>query len=144
MQSAFLKHVNTFTCILVLLGLSPAVAGVQKVGSSTVSYDEKFRWDKKAFDSPPSIVGGQAALVPWLQYPTALRRERIEGRAIASVGIDVTGAVTGVSFSPRLHRDLEALVVRAVKNCRWRPGKRRGKVVRGMVSFPVTFILTKP
>ncbi len=138
------KRVGIFTCTVVLSGLSQAPAAVQKVRASTISYDDKFSWEKKAFDSPPGIVGGQAALVPWLQYPTALRRQRVEGRAVASVSIDATGAVTGVSFSPRLHRDLEALVVRAVKKCKWKPGRKRGKVVAGTVSFPVTFILAKP
>lgn len=143
MKSLFLKRTSILACLVVSLGLSPAVAGVQKAGSSTVSYDDNdVRWDRKTFDTPPGTIGGQAALAPWMEYPWAMRRQRIEGRAVVSVAVDVKGEVTNISFSPRLHRDLEELVVRAVRKCRWYPGKKRGKVVAGAVSFPVTFILT--
>ena len=50
------QRIGTITCIVVLSGLSQAQAAVQKVGASNISYDDKFRWEKKAFDSPPTIV----------------------------------------------------------------------------------------
>jgi TonB family protein len=139
-----MKRSTTFAFLLLLVCVSAALAGAQRRGASTISYDEKFSWDKRVFDSPPSVVGGQAAFVPWLEYPTSLRRERIQGRSLVSVIVDASGAVTRISFSPRMHPDLERLVTQAVKKCRWKPGRKRGKVVAGSVSFPVTFILTKP
>ena len=131
--------------MMLLVSRSDAASGQQKIGASTISYDDAdFRWDAKTFDTPPKIVGGQAALIRWLEYPTALRRRRIEGTAIVSVTVDPTGAVKALSFSPRMHRDLESLVTRAVRKCRWTPGEKRGKAVAGNVAFPVTFTLKAP
>ena len=143
MQRAF--SILALLLLMLLVATADAASGRQKVGDSTISYDDAdFRWDKKAFDTPPTAVGGQAALICWLEYPTALRRQRIEGRAIVSVTIGNSGAVTTVSFSPRMHRDLESLVTHAVRKCRWSPGHKQGKPVAGNISFPVTFTLTKP
>lgn len=132
-----------FTFVVVLVCFSFTIGGALGRSSPMVSYDDKFIWDKKAFDHPPTVVGGEAAVVRWLKYPENLRRLRIEGRAVVSVVIDGRGAVRDVSFSPRMHPDLEDVVCRAVRNCRWRPGSRGGIAVPGAVSFPVTFTFAK-
>ena len=145
MQSAISRTLIILLSLTLLVDESDGSAGQRKIGDSTIAYDDAdLHWDKNVFDIPPKVIGGQAALLPWLEYPTALRRERIEGRTTVSVRVERSGAVSAISFSPRMHPDLESLVTRAVRKCRWTAGEKKGNPVAGNVLFPVIFALTKP
>lgn len=117
-----------------------ASAETQVRRDGTYEYDkDELRWDKKAFDSPPQIVGGYADLVRRISYPSELRASRVEDAATTTVALDATGQVTSVTFAPRMPRDLERIVTAAVRGCRWKPGQKQGRAVGGRVWFPVEF-----
>jgi TonB family protein len=105
--------------------------------------EDELQWDKSAFDRPPQILGGHAALVRQLSYPADLRARRVEGSARVTVSVDASGRASSLSFSPRMPPDLERLVTYAVRACRWKPGQRRGTAVSGRVWFPATFVAPK-
>ncbi len=123
----------------------PAIAETQVRDDGIYEYDRnELQWDKKAFDSPPQIVGGYADLVRRVSFPSELRARRVEGAATTTVSLDLAGRVTSVTFTPRMLPDLERIVTTAVRGCRWKPGQKRGKVVGGRVWFPVKFVLRRP
>ena len=108
---------------------------------ATYTYrEDELRWDKRAFDRPPKIVGGYSQLVRQLTYPADLRARRVEGSATVTVSLDPSGRIASVSFAPRMPPDLERLVTSAVRGCRWKPGQRHDRSVSGRVWFPVKFV----
>jgi TonB family protein len=106
-------------------------------------YENKFTWDKKKLDSPPLPIGGEPVLAKGLDYPRDLRRQGIQGKATVSVTVDAAGQVLSISFSPHLPHELEKIVIKAVRQCQWKPGKKRGALVTGEVSFPVSFVISE-
>ncbi len=135
-----LKPVITSCIAIAFLCASAAAAQRPEV---RYKYDDRdFSWDKRQLDTPPLPVGGQVSLTRYLDYPRELRRRRVEGKSIASVSVDATGRVTSVAFVPRMDRQLEAIVRRAVMRCRWTPGKKSKRIKAGTVSFPITFVIS--
>ena len=118
-----------------------ASAETQRRSDGTYSWDPRdWHWDKSEFDTPPTPVGGYAAFVSQLTYPTELRRRGIQGRGAARVYIDAAGRVRGIEFQPRMHPELEKVVVAAIQRTRFLPARRAGKPVRSVARIPVTFI----
>ena len=135
------------TCLasvaIVSIAGSPAVGESQRRGDATITYHELSA--KERYDRTPLPVGGIAAFVSHLYYPPDLRypSHKVQGSAYVVVRVDKGGRVTSVSFTPRIHPELEEIVTEAVHACRWNSGKRRGRPIDGAVRIPVTFSVTK-
>ena len=130
--------------LITTLALLPCVANAERQMRADGVYEyqkDELQWDRKALDSPPTIVGGYSELVRRISYPSELRRRRVEGSAITTVTLDAGGRVTSVSFAPRMPRDLERIVADAVRACRWKPGQKQGKAAAGRAWFPVKFVV---
>lgn len=124
-----------------ILVVSFVSAETQTRRDATYEYrEDELQWDKSAFDRPPEIVGGYAALVRQLSYPADLQARRVQGSATVTVSIDASGQISSVSFSPRMPPDLERLVTSTVRACRWKPGQRHRRPVSGHIWFPVKFV----
>jgi TonB family protein len=122
-----------------------ALAETQVRDGATYEYDkDELLWDKKAFDTPPQIIGGYSDLVWRLSYPRELRARSIQGAATVTVSLYSDGRITSVTFAPRMPPDLERLVTTAVRSCHWKSGERNGRPVPGRVWFPAKFVLRDP
>jgi TonB family protein len=138
-----MKSLALLIAVAVLPVAASAETEVRRDG--TIEYEkDELRWDKKAFDLPPQIVGGYADLIRRVSYPPELRARRVEGAATATVSLDAAGQVRSVTFTPRMPPDLERIVTAAVRGCRWKPGERHRKAVSGRVWFPVKFVVRNP
>jgi Gram-negative bacterial TonB protein C-terminal len=126
---------------LILCTFSTANAETLRDRDATYTWDSRdWRWDKRKFDTPPMPVGGYAALVKQLSYPSVLRSRGIEGRGVAIISFDSSGCVRAISFSPRMAPQLEQIVITAVSRTRFLPARRAGKPVAFKARLPVAFI----
>jgi TonB family protein len=113
-----------------------AVADTVQRGDSTITFSPP-----PARDSAPMPVGGVAAFASKLYYPPGLRTRPyiVHGNAMVSVTVEPNGRVTDISFSPRMHAELERVVIQALRSCHWKPAQKHNVPVRGWLRFPVRF-----
>jgi len=121
-----------------------AAADTTYHGSSTVSYHEPS-YHGKRFDTIPMPVGGWKNLMSKLYYPSYLRVQPdiVRGKTMVSVTINPDGNVAAVSFSPRIHNGLEAVVVKAIYSCHWIPATKHNLPVRSDIPIPIRFDTVK-
>lgn len=95
----------------------------------------------------PEFPGGLDSLYSWLKctikYPTAARRNNIEGSVFTSFVVDTTGIVTNIKTYRGIYPALDSVCFFAVKNMPvWTPGFIEDKPVRVQFLLPVRFVLT--
>jgi protein TonB len=113
---------------------------VEKRGPVTYHSGEWSGSDSKhTVDAKPQPVGGMAAFLARLDYPADLRRQGITGTMQIRVALDAAGRVASAEVTHSVHPKLDAIVLRAVRETRWRPAMKGGKPVSWKFTFPVTF-----
>jgi protein TonB len=116
---------------------------VEKRGSVTYHSGDWSESDPKhTVDAKPQPVGGMAAFLARLDYPADLRRKGITGTMQVRVALDAAGRVASAEVIHSVHPKLDAIVLRAVRETRWRPAMKGGKAVPWKFKFPVTFTRT--
>lgn len=137
---------NFLLVLFVCSILTNVNADTQKRGSARITYKENSsrRWTDP-LNSPPLIVGGVGRFASQLYYPPNLRHlsHPVQGSTRVVVRVNKSGRVTSVIFSPRLHPDLETIVIEAIYACQWLPAKKHGVPVNGGVRIPVSFSLSR-
>jgi protein TonB len=100
-----------------------------------------------AYDSPPEMIGGLAALNSYLKYPEIARRSGMEAFLIIGVLVDEKGnsvetqVVKSSGTDEKLGFEEEA--ISAVMKMKWKPAKQRDKPLKVWVSVPVNFKLLR-
>src|SRR5207302_85555 len=117
---------------------SMAAAGTVNTIGSTVSYGDSGHFVTRRVDTPPGPIGGMGNFASKLFYPPKLRGVSNVGpnTCVVSVLIEKSGKVASISFSPRMNPEFEAIVVGAVRACRWHPASDHGTPFRSVFCFP--------
>ncbi len=74
-------------------------------------------------------------------YPDSLRVQGVEGAVVIKVLIDTEGSVDQAVVLQSAHPVLDSLALKAVGECRFRPGSQRGIPVKAWMAIPYTFRL---
>jgi TonB family protein len=95
-------------------------------------------------ETTAEFPGGRSAWLTYLgdklNYPKALKKEKISGQVIVKVFIDPTGMVSRVEVVKSLHPLLDEEVIRVVKGSpKWKPATQNGKAVQMTFNQPITF-----
>ena len=127
-------------CLLVI----SAAGDTTYHGSSTITYHEPG-YKGKRFDTIPMPVGGWRKLMSKLYYPSYLRVRpaMADTSTVVSVTINANGSIGDISFSPRIHQSLEAVVIKAIYSCQWIPATKHKLPVRCDMPFPIRFHTVK-
>lgn len=109
-----------------------------------VTVDEQYAF--VAYDEPPVMIGGMAALLKLLDYPELARKAGIEGRVIMSVLVDEKGNTVKVEVlkSSGTNIGFEEAAEKALMQMKWKPAYQRDIPVKVWISVPVTFRLRDP
>ncbi len=96
-----------------------------------------------AYDEPPKIIGGLAALGKFLKYPPLAQRAGVEGIVFVKVLVGLNGKTekTKVIKAKPANFGFEESAVEVFKKVKWIPAKQRDKSVRVWVTIPVQFQL---
>ncbi|MFQ5605334.1 MAG: TonB family protein [bacterium] len=94
-----------------------------------------------AFDEPPSIIGGIAALNKFLKYPQLARQAGVEGIVYVKVLVSADGRTERVEVLKAKPANLgfEQAAKVALKKVKWQPAKQRDRNIRVWVSVPIEF-----
>lgn len=92
----------------------------------------------------PQFPGGLRALMKWLDenvpYPRACIEQKVKGDIEATFLVDGTGRVFEPQLTKKLHPELDAAVMNALRHMpRWTPGSKRGRVSIVRVTIPMHF-----
>ncbi len=104
---------------------------------------EDFEGIFVAYDEPPRIIGGMAALSRELKYPKVAQRAGVEGMVFVKVlvGLDGRTERAEVIKSKPENMGFEKSAVEAIQKVKWEPAKQRDRKIRVWVSIPVQFKL---
>jgi len=95
-----------------------------------------------AYDSPPSPVGGYAAVQDNVIYPDLARQAGIGGTTIVQVTVNVLGeAVNPEVLKSSGNVSLDAAAMNAASVTSWTPAMKDGSPVRVKIALPVVFRL---
>lgn len=89
----------------------------------------------------PEPVGGMAAVVKKISYPEMARKNGVEGKVYVLVMINEKGGVDDVKVIRGIGAGCDEAAVRAVKECKFNPGKSKGAAVKVKLSLPISFKL---
>ncbi|MFQ5751720.1 MAG: energy transducer TonB [bacterium] len=96
-----------------------------------------------AYDEPPEIIGGLAALQKYLKYPRLAQVAGLEGIVFVKVLVGVNGKTekTEIIRAKPANMGFEESAMEAIQKVKWHPAKQRDRKIRVWVSIPVQFKL---
>ncbi|MCF7803813.1 MAG: TonB family protein [Candidatus Marinimicrobia bacterium] len=95
-----------------------------------------------AYDEPPQMAGGMAALRRHLKYPEIAQEAGIEGTVIVQAFINKNGDVEEVVIVKGIPKTgLNEAAINAVKKTKWKPAQQRDRAVGVWYSIPIVFRL---
>jgi protein TonB len=97
-----------------------------------------------AYDEPPEIIGGQAALLAKLKFPEIARRTGLDCLVVAKVLVGSDGQPRKVEILKVTQPEMqfEEAAIKALKQIEWRPAKQRDRAIATWVAIPVHFRLS--
>jgi protein TonB len=81
----------------------------------------------------------RAVFQPAPEYPSALRKQKLDGTVHVLFMVDKTGRVESPLVQKSTNPGFEAAALQAVKRWRFEPGKRNGEPVVFRMRVPITF-----
>lgn len=102
---------------------------------------EGIRFSGDVFDSAKldRVPRALAQISP--RYPAEAKMRGLDGEVVVEFTVDESGRVTSCRVVSSSSREFESAAVNAVKQWRFEPGRRNGRVVRFSMAVPVMFRL---
>ena len=80
---------------------------------------------------------------PQPRYPSAMRKQRLEGRVVLLLTLDEKGRVVHAKVSRSSQSGFNDAALAAARNWKFKPGMKGGKPVRSKILQPITFKLPR-
>lgn len=120
-----------------------------EIGVEETQQDEAPEYTGEIYDDvdqSPEFVGGQSALMQYLQsnltYPDKARTDSVQGTVFVTFVVETDGVINDVRILRGVSKELDEVslqVVRAMPN--WTPGYQKGEPVRVQFNLPIRFVL---
>jgi TonB family protein len=92
-------------------------------------------------DSPPTPIGGMAAIQKNIHYPELAKRAGIEGTVYIRTDIDQYGNVTNTNILEGIGSGCDEAAINAVKQVKFKPAVRDSMPVKYYITIPIKFTL---
>lgn len=89
----------------------------------------------------PEPIGGMEAIRKAVVYPPFAIKDKISGRVVLRVFVDVNGHVKKVEVAKSVHPFLDEAAIQAVKKVKFLPGYQGGNRVQVILTVPIDFKL---
>lgn len=128
---------------LIMMSLM-AIFGLTTVSAQKTVIAEKNQQVFDVVEQMPEYPGGIQALFEYLQqnvkYPEDAKKQKIEGRVIATFVVETDGSINNVEVAKPAFPSLDAEAVRVLSAMpKWKPGMQSGKAVRVKYTVPINF-----
>lgn len=128
---------------LIMMSLM-AMFGLTTVSAQKTVVAEKNQQVFDVVEQMPEYPGGIQALFEYLQqnvkYPEDAKKQKIEGRVIATFVVETDGSINNVEVAKPAFPSLDAEAVRVLSAMpKWKPGMQSGKAVRVKYTVPINF-----
>lgn len=128
---------------LIMMSLM-ALFGLTTVSAQKTVIAEKNQQVFDVVEQMPEYPGGIQALFEYLQqnvkYPEDAKKQKIEGRVIATFVVETDGSINNVEVVKPAFPSLDAEAVRVLSAMpKWKPGMQSGKAVRVKYTVPINF-----
>ena len=128
---------------LIMMSLM-AMFGLTTVSAQKTVVAEKNQQVFDVVEQMPEYPGGIQALFEYLQqnvkYPEDAKKQKIEGRVIATFVVETDGSINNVEVAKPAFPSLDAEAVRVLSAMpKWKHGMQSGKVVRVKYTVPINF-----
>ncbi len=91
--------------------------------------------------TPPELIGGLSGIQEKLNYPKFSEENYIDGRVVVHFFITEKGDVEKPTILESLGSNIDAEVIRVVRQAKFRPATNNGLPVRVQFKLPVNFKL---
>lgn len=127
---------------LIYLTVILAVIGLAKLSDTYAAVLAPAEDPYAAFaEVMPEPIGGMAAIVKKISYPEIAKKSGVEGKVYVLVMINERGGVDEVKVIRGIGAGCDEAAVKAVKECKFSPGKNKGAAVKVKLSLPISFKL---
>ncbi len=89
----------------------------------------------------PQPIGGLSSIYKLIEYPELAKNAGLQGKVYVLAFIDVNGNVEDVKVIKGIGGGCDEATVAAVKQCKFTPGKSKGKNVKVKMSLQIQFKL---
>jgi TonB family protein len=118
--------------------------GYEKVTYPDMPIDSTFKIYTKV-DELPAYVGGNENLDAFiyknLEYPAQLAHTGVSGQVILGFVVEPSGLMSNIGVLKSLGLGCDQEAIRVLEMIKWKPGTKKGKLVRTRMSLPFTFQL---
>ena len=133
----YIKILFSFVLLLFFCG---------NIYAQEIDVNDTTIYSKDDVDVKPQFVGGEKALMKWLneniQYPISAAESAIQGKVYCGFVVEKDGLITNIEITKSVHISLDNEVIRLVgKMPKWAPAVKNEKIVRCYFILPVSFIL---
>lgn len=114
---------------------------------SKLPVDSTLTIFSKADKSPEYYKDGEEGLVNYfieqLDYPKMAIEQSIEGTVVIDFVVETNGYTSNINVKKSVNGGCTEEAVRLIKETRWQPAEKGGKLVRYKITYPITFSLYK-
>jgi len=96
-------------------------------------------------DSSPEYYKGEEALgefiISNLEYPDLAIRQNLQGTVILSFIVEPNGTISNIVAEKEFNHLCTKEAIRIMRETKWKPGKKDGKLIRYKTKYPIVFNL---
>jgi len=135
---------SLFISFIFLRPFSPAFAQLENKQTKIVVTDTDTI--HRNVTKPADFKGGLGAMSKYIskniKYPAQALNDRVEGRVVAQIVVNMNGSVGNVTILRSLSPECDAEVVRLLEEMpNWKPGVSNGENVNSYYTIPISFKL---
>jgi TonB family protein len=134
-------YIFLFTCLLNTPAVLAQNSDTTSAPAATTPPEEEIH---KFVEERAQFPGGHEAMISYLKnnvkYPKKDRKEKLEGRVMATFTVLSTGVIKDIKILRGVSPTIDAEVIRVIGSMpKWNPAVLHGKPVSSMYSLPVVF-----
>ncbi|MBL7935510.1 MAG: energy transducer TonB, partial [Bacteroidia bacterium] len=99
----------------------------------------------KIADASPEYYKGEEALNEYvlenLEYPDLAIRQNIQGTVVLSFIVEPNGTLSNIAVEKEFNHLCTNEAYRILRDTKWKPGKKDGKLIRYKTKYPIVFNL---
>ncbi|MBA4317108.1 MAG: energy transducer TonB [Flavobacterium sp.] len=92
-------------------------------------------------ETPPSAVGGDAAIYKAITYPELAKKAKLEGKVYILILINEKGTVDDAKVIKGIGLGCDEAALSAVKKAKFNPGKNGGIAIKAKLTMAINFKL---